>query len=172
MSSILCLRCKPSQEEKGALKRLDNCYVQGYVKLTVSQFIDSDRKSTALEEAHSRCSRQNIEIPKLLIQDDRLAEHRVYVDQVAGVKWFYAEPTEISNRYRIVGKIALKVYMEVHESAEVIRKSSYMLVPRVYMDSPVLVVTAGSENVFLQVTEFDVHWDTDQLKDDGFAAAV
>ncbi|WP_248925762.1 hypothetical protein [Paenibacillus hamazuiensis] len=150
---------------------MTNRYVHGSIKFTVTQLIEANRKSAALEMAHHQCHEKNMELSRLILLDEDGREHRVYVSKISGVKWYYAEPTEICNRFSVKGKIGLEVYMEAdEETTGELRRRKLSL--RAFNDIPAIVITVGAENVFLRVQDFDIQWDIGLFEANGYLAAV
>lgn len=150
---------------------MTNRYAHGCIKLTVSQIVEAGRKSAALEEADHRCRENGMEIYRLLIVDDQGRENKVYVNRIRGVKWYYAEQTDICHQYKVMGKIKLDVCMEVDD--ETFRQNSFNLLQRMPDVMPTLSFSASGGSVFLQVTDFDVEWEArTSLSANGYLAAV
>ncbi|TBL80362.1 hypothetical protein [Paenibacillus thalictri] len=135
---------------------MTNCYAHGCIKLTVTQIVEASRKSGALEEANHRCHEHGVEMYRLILMDESGRENKVYVNKVRGIKWYYAEQTDICQQYKVMGKIKLDVCMEVDN--DFFLQTRFKMIQRMPSDTPTLALSTSRGNVFLQVTDFDVEW--------------
>ncbi|WP_040950479.1 hypothetical protein [Gorillibacterium massiliense] len=130
------------------------------LELFITLQLNAAGKNQALQEAGRLINAETVGLDRIWLADQEGARHLFRVMDIKYLQWFHVQPTDVSRRYLVSGRIEL-VLLEVREEnqgEEPIRWRDLRLIESRFSPKPVLILTVGSEKLAVLVNRQLLKW--------------